>query len=295
MQPLILTPAQRRDPAPSRAAYRLHRLWLTPLFRATVRVGLPGFALAFGAGLWLADPARNAALAGRLAGVVHDFRARPEFLVRNLEIVGASAAVRAALPAVLDLALPASSLALDLEALRARVEAIDVVERAALRIRPGGTLEVAVTERVPAVVWRHRGGLDLLDATGHRVAGILEREARADLPLVAGEGADRAVAEALALIAAAGPLAPRLRGLLRVGERRWDLVLDRDQRLMLPERGALAALERALALDAAEDLFGRDIAAVDLRLDRRPTLRLAPEALAELRRVRGEIATGDSQ
>ncbi|MCL4189403.1 MAG: cell division protein FtsQ/DivIB [Rhodobacteraceae bacterium] len=295
MQPLAAPASARRDPAPSRAAYRLHRLWLTPLFRTLVRVGLPGFALAFGVGLWLSDPARNAALAERLAAMVQEIRQRPEFLVRGMEVVGASGPVQAALPAVLDITFPASSLALDLEALRARIEAIDVVRSAELRIRPGGILEVAVTERVPVLVWRSRAGLDLLDETGHRVAGILDREARADLPLVVGDGADRAVPEAIALLAAAGPLGERLRGLVRMGERRWDLVLDRDQRILLPETGAPAALERALALQSSEDLLGRDIAVVDLRLDRRPTLRLTTAALAELGRIREASLAGDSR
>lgn len=285
----------RRDPAPSRVAYRLHRLWLTPLYRAVLRVGLPAFAAVFGAGLYLSDPARSAAIAERVADFAQALRERPEFMLRGMEIVGASAPVAAALPPLLDLGFPASSFALDLDALRARIEAIDAVARAELRIRPGGILEIAIAERVPALVWRHRGGLELLDDSGHRVASILEREARADLPLIVGDGADRAAAEALAILAVAGPLGGRVRGLVRMGERRWDLVLDRDQRVLLPEAGALAALERALALHAAEDLFGRDIAVVDLRLERRPTLRLSAEALEELRRIRGGRTTEGSR
>jgi hypothetical protein len=33
------------DPAPSLLSYRMQRLWLTPLFRALVRVGLPTFSI----------------------------------------------------------------------------------------------------------------------------------------------------------------------------------------------------------------------------------------------------------
>lgn len=282
----------RRDPAPSRTAYRLQRMWLTPLWRTLFRVGLPSFVVVFGAGLWLSDPARSAALADRIAELGQALRERPEFMVRGMEIVGASEPVAAALPPLLDIAFPASSFALDLDALRARVEAIDAVARAELRIRQGGILEIAIAERVPALVWRHRAGIDLIDATGHRVASILDREARADLPLIVGDGAERAAAEALALLAAAGPLGKRVRGLVRIGERRWDLVLDRNQRVLLPEHGALAALERALALHAAEDLFGRDLTVVDLRLERRPTLRLSADAMDELRRMRGGRTSG---
>jgi cell division protein FtsQ len=84
----------------------------------------------------------------------------------------------------------------------------------------------------------------------------------------------------------AGPLLPRLRGLVRMGERRWDLVLDRDQRILLPETDPVRALDRLLALDQAEGILKRDITAVDLRLDTRPTLRLSADAAETLRQIR---------
>ena len=127
----------------------------------------------------------------------------------------------------------------------------------------------------------------LVDDTGHRVAGLVSRGDRPDLPLIAGSGADAATPEALELIAAAGPLIARIRGLVRIGERRWDLVLDRNQRIQLPAKEPVQALERLLALDHAQDLMNRDILTVDLRSDNRPTLRLTPNALAETRRAQG--------
>ena len=153
-----------------------------------------------------------------------------------------------------------------------------------LRIRPGGVLQVDVTERQPAILWRTASGrLEMLDALGHRVATLTAREARPDLPVIAGEGAEDRVQEALTLFAAARPLAPRLRGMVLIGERRWDLVLDRDQRVMLPEAGAVAALNRVIELDRAEDLLARDVAVVDMRNDYRPTIRLGAAAMATLR------------
>jgi cell division protein FtsQ len=161
------------------------------------------------------------------------------------------------------------------------------VKRADLRVRAGGILQVMITERVPVAVWRTEAGLTLLDDGGHRVAGLMSRSDRPDLPLIAGDGADLATPEALDLIAAAGPLTPRIRGLVRMGNRRWDLVLDRDQRVLLPEKNPVQALERLLALDQAQDLMNRDILTVDLRSDHRPTLRLTPNALADMRRAQG--------
>jgi cell division protein FtsQ len=294
MRPLILrrpvSEGARRDPAPSRIAYRWHRLWLTPVFRAAVRVGVPGFALAMAGGLWLSDDGNRGMLTAGIAGIRASFEERPEFMVNLLAIEGASPLLADAIRDRLALALPLSSFALDLEAIRAEVARFDAVLSADLRVVPGGVLTLTVTERTPAALWRGPEGLILVDATGHRIAAVAHRGVRPDLPLIAGEGAPAAMAEALAILAAAGPIAPRVIGLVRVGERRWDLVLDRDQRVLLPAADPLRAIDRLMAIDAAQGVLARDIVAVDLRLPHRPTIRLAPAAAQALRQSTAERA-----
>ena len=278
---------QRRDPAPSRLKYRLERMWLTPLYRRVLRVGLPAFAIAMVGGLWLADEDRRAALNDTVASVVTKVQSRDEFQVRIMTIEGATPVVDRALRAMLPVDLPASSFDIDLAALRLQVLQLDAVESIDLRIKPGGILSAVVKEREPAILWRHARGIDMLDAGGHRVASLTSREVRADLPLITGEGADLATTEALALFDAAGPILPRVRGLVRRGERRWDLVLDHGQRILLPETGAVIALEAAIAMDRAEDMLGRDITIVDLRDPTRPVLRLGIDARNTIRTARG--------
>lgn len=277
----------RRDPAPSRLAYRLQRLWLTPFVRALTRIGLPVFAVVLGLGIWLGDEGRRADLVATYEDIKLSIQNRPEFMVGLLKIEGASPEVDAAIRAMMPVQLPASSFAIDLDAFRAMIRRLDAVADVGLMIRPGGVLEAAVTERVPAILWRAPTGLEMLDATGHRVATLIAREARPDLALIAGVGADRAVPEALAVLAAAAPILPRARGLVRVGERRWDLVLERDQRILLPEQNPVRAIERVLALDAAEDILDRDFTHLDMRNETRPTIRLSATALEEFRRITG--------
>lgn len=280
-------PVLRRDPAPSRWAYRMQRVMLTPHLRALLRVGLPTFALLAVTGLYLADEGRRAGISGVFTDLREKFENRPEFQVTLASIEGCSPELAEAVRARLDLNLPKSSFDLDLETARARIEELDAVKSAELRVRSGGILQVLVTERTPVAVWRTEAGLTLLDDTGHRVAGLHARTDRPDLPLLAGEGADSSTAEALALIAAAGPLVPRIRGLVRMGDHRWDIVLDRDQRILLPAADPIRALERLLALDHAQEILARDLLAIDLRNDARPTLRLTPYAMNALRRTQG--------
>jgi cell division protein FtsQ len=124
-----------------------------------------------------------------------------------------------------------------------------------------------------------------LDEEGTFAGSVTTRAERLDLPLIAGDGAQTHIAEALALFRDAKPIAERVRGLVRMGERRWDLVLDRDQRILLPSESLVAALDRVIVLHQARDMLDRDVAVVDMRNGNRPTLRMNKEAADAFRRV----------
>lgn len=268
----------RRDPAPSRWSYRWNRLWLRPGFRRLVRVGSPLAVLSLALLAVFAHDGRRTALVEAYTDLRAQFESRPEFRIELLEIDGASGVLAEAIRSELALELPMSSFELDLAARRLQVEAFDAVKRADLRIASGGILKITVTERLPAFVWRRHEDLWLIDADGIRVAQITARALRADLPLVAGDGADTATAEALELLAIATPLHARIRGLVRVAGYRWDLVLDHDQRILLPAEGAARALAQVVAMDQAQGLLARDMAVLDLRKPGRPVARLGAHA-----------------
>lgn len=267
-------PLPRRDPAPSRWRYRLSRLMLTPLFRAFLRVGLPAFAALFVVGAWFSSDENRQKLTDTVADLRMQIEQRPEFSVRMMAIDGADEALMADIRKVVALDFPISSFDIDLEAEREKIAALNAVKTAAVRVRPGGVLQVEVAQRVPVAVWRDSDGLKLIDESGAFVAPIEARADRADLPLIVGDGARAALDEARTLYAAAAPLEERMRGLVRMGERRWDVVLDRGQRILLPARNPLRALERVIALDLAKEMLARDIALVDMRNPDRPTVRM---------------------
>lgn len=274
--------APPRDPAPSRLTYKAHRIWLTPVFRKATLLGLPVVLAISLVGWFVSDPKTRAAIAAEVAETRRSIETRPEFMVKLMAVEGASAVLADTVRKLIPVDFPISSFDLDLEAMQDRVAALDVVKSVDILIRPGGVMEVNVTEREPVLVWRRTGALELVDATGHRVATLVERSARSDLPLIAGWRANNKVEEALAILAVAAPLAPRLRGLVRVGERRWDLVLDNGPTILLPETEPVLALSQVLALDETDDLLARDVTHVDMRDPRRPTLRLPRTAATDL-------------
>ncbi|WP_299023874.1 cell division protein FtsQ/DivIB [uncultured Sulfitobacter sp.] len=273
--------AGRADPAPSRWAWRMQRLMLTPGIRLALRAGIP-FCLTLTAGtIYLANDARRGAIQQAVAEARASIETRPEFMVNLMAVDGAKDELATYIRESLPLDFPISSFDLDLDTMRATVTEISAVKSASVRIRPGGVLQVDVVQRKAVALWRNDDGLALVDENGIYVASATSRHARPDLPLIAGEGADAHVGEALELIEAAGPLGERLRGLVRMGARRWDVVLDRDQRIMLPSDEPLRALERVIALEGAQDILTRDVARVDMRLARRPTVQMTNEAAEE--------------
>lgn len=282
------------DPAPSLWNYRFQRLMLTPFFRLILRVGVP-FAFVFGlVTAYVGNDERQEKIMMFVNDVRNQIETRPEFMVELLAIEGASDSVEEDIREIFPFDFPASSFDIDIDHVHEMITGLPAVRSADVRIRRGGTMVVAVSERVPVAVWRTWDELALVDAEGFAVDEVSSRSVRADLPVIAGEGANEDVPGALAVLEAAAPLGQRVLGLVRMGERRWDVVLDNEQRILLPEEGAVRAFERVLVLNQTQDMLERDLTIVDMRLAGRPTVRLNQPAAETWWRVR-ESMTGIKQ
>ncbi|WP_293448654.1 cell division protein FtsQ/DivIB [Planktotalea sp.] len=280
------TKRRKADPAPSRWSYRFQRLMLTPLFRFSLRVGVP-FALTFSLGMvYLSDEGRRTELQDVVAQMRSNIEERPEFMIQLMEVEGASEDVASAIHEIVPIKFPISSFDLELASIQKTVSSLNPVRSADVRLQPGGVLEVVIDERETAALWRTHDGLFRIDAEGVYIGLAHARSDFPELPVLAGEGADTAVVEAKNLMKIAAPLGSRVVGLVRMGARRWDLVLDREQRVMLPAKGAARALERVIALDQMQDVLERDLARVDMRLSQRPTIRMNENAVKELWRIK---------
>jgi cell division protein FtsQ len=262
-------------------SYRLQRLMLTPLYRRLIRFGLPMLVVTAAIGGYLSSEARRTALVEEVAEIRHQIETRPEFMVNLLSVEGASTSVQEDIREIFPYDLPASSFDLVLDDIRVMIEELPAVARAEVRIRQGGVLVTEITERVPVALWKTRDALNVIDIEGQVIGVVQARSERADLPVVAGDGAPEQVAEAIEILRAATPLGMDLRGLVRMGERRWDLVLSDGKRILLPENGAVRALERVIVLHGAQDMLGRDLASVDMRIAARPTIRLNENAMED--------------
>ncbi|MEL6475924.1 MAG: cell division protein FtsQ/DivIB [Pseudomonadota bacterium] len=292
MLPVKPQKSQPKGPGLSKTRYRWQRGWGQRLRRVGL-IYLPLILLAGAIWIVAREESWRLQLSGYVMTEIDTLLETQELAIRRVEITGAQPGMRAEISARLSTLVGRSSMKLDLEALRGELEAIGRVRRADVALGPGGILRVALSERVPAALWRDaEGELWVLDRDGVQIAPAGPRANHPHLLVVLGRDAPDHVAEGLRIAAAAPSLMPRLRAMIRVGERRWDLALDRDQRILLPETRPEMALARVMALAKGEDeLLKRDVAIVDLRIPERPVLRL-PGRAVETRRLQMEAAKG---
>lgn len=288
-------PPPVRSPGPSRLAFRLTRIWKKAWVRRLTLTVLP-VAVLTGVGVRAAmDPGVHAYVAGQRTALMDRLSARPEFAIRGARIAGASPALKLKVEEALTLPPGASTLTYDVTAAQEAVNSIPAVRGASVTLAPDGMLDVRVEERHAVALWRDgEDALWLVDIEG---VSISQAGARADhpaLPLLLGTDAPMAAADAMELLTAAPDLVPRIRAFVRVGQRRWNVALDGDMTILLPEDGAEEALSRVMAWHYGEKVLDRGLINIDMRLPDRPTLRMTPEA-HEVRRLRDSLrnATGE--
>ncbi len=279
---VALVAQQRKDPAPSKMTYRLQRLWLRKYVRPIVQIWLPVLGLALFVWMLSSNEALRTVVQEKFNDVRASVAARPELTIESISIPVGSVDLVRQIDGVIDLALPVSAMNVDLEAMRQVVQNLSAVKSATVQLSSSGQLVITIEERIPRMVWRNGNRIFLLDETGIRVAEVPRRAVRIDLPLVIGGGADVAINEARLLYALAAPLEERIRALVRVGERRWDLVLDGDQVIKLPEFGAQEALRHVIAMQTSQQIMDWNLSIIDMRDPSRPLIRLNDAALKAL-------------
>jgi len=262
------------DPAPSRVAYRIMRLLLIPRLRLIFTLGFPSL-LIFCATLGLFI---NINVWENISAIKKDlklaFVERPEFMIKVASIDGSSDELANEIREILPLDFPVSYFDLDIKYLHKVVNEIPAVASAAIKISAGGVLQINVAEKSPAFIWRKDNVMSVIDETGSFIRIANSRVDYPKLPLVVGEAADLAVSEISSLMQANEYFKDHVRAFIRVGERRWDLILENNVRIMLPQREFLAAFDRLMLMNEAGSLLSGRLSNIDMRLVVRPTVRV---------------------
>ena len=276
MQPLSLKLNTRSemDPAPSRINYRFQRLWLMRSFRLFIKWISPLFLCAVFICFCFTNEKTLSFFKSYSSNAIDSFVDRPELLIKLISIEEASQPLERIIRDTLPISLPISGFDFNLTNIREVIESLDAVKSVDVRVIAGGILKISVLERLPAFVWRNPKGLFLLDKEGAIVGEVLNRARRSDLPLVTGVGADVALTEITNLINLLKPIENRVVAYSRISEDRWDIVLDRSQKISLPSEKPELAVGQFLVLNQSENILDKKVERIDFRNKQRLTLTL---------------------
>jgi cell division protein FtsQ len=225
---------------------------------------------------------------GRLAAFTQEAQTRfaragadLHLTIESVQVEGRQRADRQAILGALGVTRGAPILLLDLDAAKARLEAVPWVRSASIKRLLPDTLYVRLTERVPLALWQHGGKFNVVDQDGNVIPNA-DGAAYPTLPQVVGEGAPEATPALLTALAGEPALRPHVNAAIRVGGRRWNIELDNGIEVALPENGADRAWHRLAALDRSDRVLERDLQLIDLRLPDRVVLRLPSDIAKSL-------------
>lgn len=262
------------DPAPSIISYRLMRLMLIPRLRLILTLGIPSLVIICGTLVLLLNINLHENIEALKKDLKHALVERPEFMIKVASVDGASDELAHEIREIMPLDFPVSYFDLDIKYLHKVLNDIPAVASAAIKVTVSGVLQIDISERTPAFIWRKDDVISVIDEKGKFIRLATSRLDYPELPLVIGEAANLSIADISSLMEDNQYFLDQVRAFVRVGERRWDLVLDNNLRIMLPQTEFLAAFDRLVLMNHTGSLFSNQLSTIDMRLVERPTVRL---------------------
>jgi len=195
-------------------------------------------------------------------------------VVTDIEVTGRQTTDASTIMEALGATRGTPILAVDPGHAKEKLQALPWVRSAAIERRLPGTLFVRLIERQPLAVWQHAGKQQLIGRDGE-VIPVTNLAKFARLPTVVGDDAPKYARDFIDMLAKEPDLFARVTAAVRVGGRRWDVHIDHDIDVMLPEGkdSAAAAWSHLAELERSQALLNRDVETVDMRLGDRLVIR----------------------
>lgn len=200
------------------------------------------------------------------------FSAKAGFVIKDVQVTGREYTT---VPQILKLLRVGGNepiLTFDPHAAQTALKKLPWISEAIVERRLPDVVFVKLTERIPIALWQNNRKLYLIDEAGAVIAdkGLEEFP---NLPMLVGGEAPSLAKALFDELVKVPRLWKRVDAAILVSNRRWDLRLDNNVLVRLPEKHISKALEKLAVSDADYKLLDRDIAVIDLRVEGRLTIR----------------------
>lgn len=198
------------------------------------------------------------------------------FTVREVFVVGRKETPRGQILAALAVRKWMPIFDIDLSEARQRILALPWVREASVERQLPDMVLVRIVERRPMALWQNRGAFTVIDEHGQVIQANSVSD-QGQMVVVVGEDAPAHAVELLQMLATEPDLERLVKAAVRVGGRRWNLHLDGDIDVRLPERDAAGAWRRLGQYQREHRLLDKGLRTLDLRIADRVILRRASD------------------
>jgi cell division protein FtsQ len=166
--------------------------------------------------------------------------------------------------------------------IKKNLEQISWIRQATVKRQFPGIILIQLEERLPVALWQHRQKHYLVDEKGVIISSD-NLQAFTGLPVIVGEDAPVHAPQVLALLEKFPFIRQKVTALVRVGNRRWDLHLNKTLQVKLPEMDLETALKKLSFLFEQKKINQEELAIIDLRIPGQTVMRLSPSAAIRLK------------
>lgn len=158
-------------------------------------------------------------------------------------------------------------MAIDLERIKENLELLPWVESARIERYLPSSLYIFLTEKTPIALYQEKSIHIPLDDKGNLIETSVQ--GLENFPIVVGQGSAKKAPALIALLEDYPELNNRVKSLKRIGNRRWNIILDDldyGLTLLLPEENEKEALQRLDKLNKEQKILEKNLSEIDLRL-----------------------------
>lgn len=186
--------------------------------------------------------------------------------VREVIVEGRSKTRKSVLLQALQVSEGDNILAINITEMKDRINKLPWVKSARIERHFPNKISLTLFERTPMARWQTNRKLKLIDVHGD-VIPIVDLTRFSNLPIIIGKNAPKIAGQILNTLSNEPHLFRRVKSLTLVSDRRWDVQLDNQINVHLPEKNPGKAWAHLATVEQGHNIFGDQVQGIDMRLE----------------------------
>ena len=202
-----------------------------------------------------------------------DFSKMTGLVVKEVIVDGRAKTNKTDLLAALQISEGDSILRININKIRERINKLPWIKSARVERHFPNKISLSLVERVPLARWQKNRQLSLIDTQGDIIPRV-DLAKFLHLPIIIGENAPKLAHQILKILSKEPHLFRRVRSVTLVSDRRWDVRLDNQIDVHLPEKNPQKAWAHLATVEHGRSILGGEVQGIDMRLENQLIIKL---------------------